>query len=466
LKAALAEFKGSYAVGVVSKTAPDRLIAAKHGAGSVVVGLGKGEMFIASDIPAILSHTRDVVILEDGEVAVVTSGGVVLSTLDDQPVQREPVRIMWDPIMAEKGGYRHFMLKEIYEQPRAITDTFRGRIAPETGAIVLPDLNIDPATVRAIQRVVFVACGTAYHASMLGKTMVERLAGLPAEADLASEYRYRDAIAGPETLVVAVSQSGETADTIGAVKAARLKGCPIITITNAVGSALAREATGTIYMHAGPEIGVASTKAFSTMIVAVYLLGLWLGRQRDAITAEDVRKRIRDLVEIPRLVEQTLELDTKVAALARHLSHATDFLYLGRGVQYPIALEGALKLKEISYIHAEGYAGGEMKHGPIALIADGLPVVAIAPRDASYERMLGNIEEVRAREGQVIAIVHQGDKLIASKAQHVIEVPPAAELLAPLITVIPLQLLAYHVSVRRGCDVDQPRNLAKSVTVE
>ena len=466
MKAALAEFKGSYAVGVVSKAAPDRLIAAKHGAGSVVVGLGKGEMFIASDIPAILSHTRDVVILEDGEVAVVTSGGVVLSTLDDQPVQREPVRIMWDPIMAEKGGYRHFMLKEIYEQPRAITDTFRGRIAPETGAIVLPDLNIDPATVRAIQRVVFVACGTAYHASMLGKTMVERLAGLPAEADLASEYRYRDAIAGPETLVVAVSQSGETADTIGAVKAARLKGCPIITITNAVGSALAREATGTIYMHAGPEIGVASTKAFSTMIVAVYLLGLWLGRQRDAITAEDVRKRIRDLVEIPRLVEQTLELDTKVAALARHLSHATDFLYLGRGVQYPIALEGALKLKEISYIHAEGYAGGEMKHGPIALIADGLPVVAIAPRDASYERMLGNIEEVRAREGQVIAIVHQGDKLIASKAQHVIEVPPAAELLAPLITVIPLQLLAYHVSVRRGCDVDQPRNLAKSVTVE
>ena len=466
VKAALAEFKGSYAVGVVSKAAPDRLIAAKHGAGSVVVGLGKGEMFIASDIPAILSHTRDVVILEDGEVAVVTSGGVVLSTLDDQPVQREPVRIMWDPIMAEKGGYRHFMLKEIYEQPRAITDTFRGRIAPETGAIVLPDLNIDPATVRAIQRVVFVACGTAYHASMLGKTMVERLAGLPAEADLASEYRYRDAIAGPETLVVAVSQSGETADTIGAVKAARLKGCPIITITNAVGSALAREATGTIYMHAGPEIGVASTKAFSTMIVAVYLLGLWLGRQRDAITAEDVRKRIRDLVEIPRLVEQTLELDTKVAALARHLSHATDFLYLGRGVQYPIALEGALKLKEISYIHAEGYAGGEMKHGPIALIADGLPVVAIAPRDASYERMLGNIEEVRAREGQVIAIVLQGDKLIASKAQHVIEVPPAAELLAPLITVIPLQLLAYHVSVRRGCDVDQPRNLAKSVTVE
>src|SRR5713226_744152 len=397
VKAALVEFRGSYAVGVVSKAAPDRLIAAKHGAGSVVVGLGKGEMFIASDIPAILSHTRDVVILEDGEVAVVTAGGVVLSTLDDQPVQREPVRIMWDPIMAEKGGYRHFMLKEIHEQPRAITDTFRGRLAPETGAVVLPDVNLDPDTVRALQRVVFVACGTAFHAATIGRTMVERLASLPAEVDLASEFRYRDAIVGPETLVVAVSQSGETADTLGAVKAARLKGCPILAITNVVGSALSREATGTLYMHAGPEIGVASTKAFSTMIVATYLLGLWLGRQRDAITAEDVRKRIRDLVEIPRLVEQTLELDGRVAELARHLSGATDFLYLGRGLQYSIALEGALKLKEISYIHAEGYAGGEMKHGPIALITDGLPVVAVAPRDGSYERMLGNVEEVRAR---------------------------------------------------------------------
>ena len=466
VKRALAEFKGSYAVGVVSSAAPDRLIAAKHGAGSVVVGLGRGEMFVASDIPAILSHTRDVLILEDGEVAVVTAESVELSTLDGEPVRREAVRILWDPIMAEKGGYRHFMLKEIYEQPRAITDTFRGRIAPETGNIVLPDIDLDPATVRAIQRVLFVACGTAYHAAMLGRSMVERLAGLPAEVDLGSEFRYRDAIVGPETLVVAVSQSGETADTLGAVKAAGLKGCPILAITNVVGSALAREATGTLSMHAGPEIGVASTKAFSTMIVATYLLGLWLGRQRDAITVEDVRKRIRDLVEIPRLVEQTLEVDGKVAELARHLSNATDFLYLGRGLQYPIALEGALKLKEISYIHAEGYAGGEMKHGPIALITDGLPVVAIAPRDGSYERMLGNVEEVRAREGLIVAIVQAGDRTIAAKAAHVLEVPPCADLLAPLLTVIPLQLLAYHIAVRRGCDVDQPRNLAKSVTVE
>jgi len=466
VKRTMAEFKGSYAVGVVARAAPDRLIAAKHGAGSVVVGLGKGEMFVASDIPAILSHTRDVVILEDGEVAEVTAEGVTLSTLDGEPVQREPARILWDPIMAEKGGYRHFMLKEMYEQPRAITDTFRGRVSLETGSVVLPDVNLDPGTVRALQRVVFVACGTASYASLLGRMYVERLAGLPAEVDLGSEFRYRDAPVGPETLVVAVSQSGETADTLGAVKAARLKGCPILAITNVVGSALSREATGTLYMHAGPEIGVASTKAFTAMIVAAYLVGLWLGRQREAITAEDVRKRIRDLVEIPRLVEQTLELDGTLAALARHLSSAENFLYLGRGFQHPIAMEGALKLKELSYIHAEGYAGGEMKHGPIALIDDGFPVVALAPRDGAYERMLGNIEEVRAREGRVIAVVQAGDKLVASKAQHVIEVPPAADLLAPIVTVVPLQLLAYHIAVRRGCDVDQPRNLAKSVTVE
>src|SRR5882724_6548544 len=414
VRAALREVTGSYALGVVSRAAPDRLIAAKQGAGSVVVGLGRGEMFIASDIPAILAHTRDVVILEDDDMAVVTAHGVELTTTAGDPVQREPVKILWDPIMAEKGGYRHFMLKEIYEQPRAITDTFRGRIAPETGSVILPDVSLDPSTVKAIQRVVLVACGTAWHAATLTRMMIERLAGIPAEVDLASEFRYRDAIVGPETLVIAVSQSGETADTI----------------------------------------------------VAGYLLGLWLGRQRGALTAEGVRKHIQDLVEIPRLVEKTLELDQPIAALARHLSSATDFLYLGRGVQFPIALEGALKLKEISYIHAEGYAGGEMKHGPIALIADGLPVVALAPRDSSYERMLGNMEEVRARDGVLIAICHPGDRAVAEKAQHVIEVPPCAELLAPLLTVIPLQLLAYHVAVRRGCDVDQPRNLAKSVTVE
>ena len=466
VRAALREIRGSYAIGVVAAAAPDRLVVAKQGAGSVVVGLGQGEMFIASDIPAILSHTRDVIILEDDEVAVVTADRAEVSTLDGRAVRRDPVRIQWDPIMAEKGGYRHFMLKEIYEQPRAIADTFQGRLALDTGDVVLADVNLDRATVEAIQRVVLVACGTSWHAAMLGRTMIERLAGIPAEVDLASEFRYRDAIVGPETLIVAISQSGETADTIGAVKAARLKGCPVLAVTNVVGSALARESSGLIQMHAGPEIGVASTKAFSTMIVAGYLLGLWLGRQRGALAPEEMKKRLHDLVEIPRLVEQALELDGAIADLARLLSGARDLLYLGRGLQYPIALEGALKLKEISYIHAEGYAGGEMKHGPIALIADGLPVVALAPRDSSYDRMLGNMEEVRARDGMLIAITHPNDRAAAAKAQHVIEVPPTAELLSPLMTVVPLQLLAYHVAVRRGCDVDQPRNRAKSVTVE
>jgi glucosamine--fructose-6-phosphate aminotransferase (isomerizing) len=466
VKLALKEIRGSYAIVAIATGAMDRLVAAKQGAGSVVVGLGQGETFIASDIPAILAHTRDVLILEDDEVAVVTAEGAEVSTLENQPVQRTPVKIQWDPIMAEKGGYRHFMLKEIYEQPRAVTDTFRGRVAPETGSVVLDDVALDPAVVGNLKRVILIACGTSYHAAMICRSMIERLAGLPAEIDLASEFRYRDAVVGPDTLVVALSQSGETADTLGAVKAARLKGCPILAITNVVGSALARDATGVLYTHAGPEIGVASSKTFTATTVAGYLLALWLGRQRGAINAEEVRKRIQELVEIPRLMETTLELDGRMAELARHLAHYRDFLYLGRGVQYPVALEGALKMKELSYIHAEGYAAGEMKHGPIALIDDGMPVVALAPRDAWYERMLGNVEEVRAREGRVIAVTHAGGHEIATKADHLIEVPPSGDLLAPLLTVLPLQLLAYHVAVRRGCDVDQPRNLAKSVTVE
>jgi glutamine---fructose-6-phosphate transaminase (isomerizing) len=466
VKRALHEIRGSYAIGVVAAGAPDRLVAAKHGAGGVVIGLGRGETFVASDIPAILSHTRDVVVLEDGEVASVTAAGVELSTLDNEPVQRAPVRILWDPIMAEKGGYRHFMLKEIYEQPRAVTDTVRGRVAPETGAIVLSEVALDPSVVRALDRVVLVACGTSYHAALLGRLMVERLAGLPAEADLGSEFRYREAVIGPNTLIVALSQSGETADTLGAVKAARLRGCPILAITNVVGSALAREATGVLYTHAGPEIGVASTKTFTATVVAAYLLALWLGRQRGVLAAGDVGKHIQELLELPRLMESTLELEPRLAELAREVAHHRDFLYLGRGLQYPVALEGALKLKELSYIHAEGYAGGEMKHGPIALIDDGMPVVALAPRDGSWDRMLGNIEEVRAREGRIIAVGHRGDRELAARAQHLIAVPPSGDLLAPVLTVIPLQLLAYHVAVRRGCDVDQPRNLAKSVTVE
>ena len=466
VKRALREVRGSYAIGVVATSAPDRLVAAKHGAGGVVIGLGRGETFVASDIPAILAHTRDVVVLEDGEVASVTTTGVELSTLDDEPVQRAPVRILWDPIMAEKGGYRHFMLKEIYEQPRAVTDTVRGRVVPETGGVVLAEVALDPSVVRAIDRVVLVACGTSYHAAMVGRAMVERLAGLPAETDLGSEFRYRDGLVGPTTLIVALSQSGETADTLGAVKAARLRGCPILAITNVVGSALAREATGVLYTHAGPEIGVASSKTFTATVVAAYLLALWLGRQRGALGAGDASKHIQELLELPRLMERTLELEPRLAELAREVAHHRDFLYLGRGLQYPVALEGALKLKELSYIHAEGYAGGEMKHGPIALIDDGMPVVALAPRDSSHDRMLGNVEEVRARAGKIIAVGHPGDTELAAKAQHLIAVPPCADLLTPLLTVIPLQLLAYHVAVRRGCDVDQPRNLAKSVTVE
>jgi glucosamine--fructose-6-phosphate aminotransferase (isomerizing) len=466
VRQALREVKGSYAIGVVSARAPDRLVAAKNGAGSVVVGLGAGESFIASDIPAILPYTREVVILEDAELAVVRREGVELSTLDGEPVERRPARILWDPILAEKGGYRHFMLKEIFEQPRAVTDTFRGRVVPESGSVVLPDTNLDPASLEAIQRIALVACGTSYYAAIVGRFMLERLAGIPAEVDLGSEFRYRDAPVGPETLVVAISQSGETADTLGAVKAARVKGTPILAITNVVGSALAREATGVLYTHAGPEIGVCSTKTFTATMAACYLLALHLGRQRGALTVEEGRKRIQDLLEIPRLMEATLELDAEVAELARELFHYRNFLYLGRGLHYPIALEGALKLKELSYIHAEGYPAGEMKHGPIALIDEGMPVVAVVPRDGTYERMLGNIEEVRARDGRVIAVAHAGDREIAARADRVMYVPPAVDLLSPIVMVLPLQLLAYHVAVRRGCDVDQPRNLAKSVTVE
>ncbi len=466
VRRALKEVKGSYAIGVVSGRAPDRLVAAKNGAGSVVVGLGSRETFIASDIPAILSQSRDVVILEDEEVAVVRRGGVEISTLDGEPAPRTPTRILWDPITAEKGGYRHFMLKEIFEQPRAVTDTFRGRVVPESGNLVLPDAHLDPATLEAVQRIVLVACGTSYHAATVGRFMLERLTGIPSEVDLGSEFRYRDAPVGLETLVVAISQSGETADTRGAVKAARAKGTPVLAITNVVGSALAREATGILYTHAGPEIGVASTKTFTATMTACYLLALQLGRLRGALTAEEGRKRIQDLLEIPRLMQTTLELHPQVAELARELFHYRNFLYLGRGIHYPIALEGALKLKELSYIHAEGYPAGEMKHGPIALIDEGMPVVAVVPRDGPYERMLGNIEEVRARDGRVIAIAHAGDREIAARADRVIYVPPTVDSLSPILMVLPLQLLAYHVAVRRGCDVDQPRNLAKSVTVE
>jgi glucosamine--fructose-6-phosphate aminotransferase (isomerizing) len=466
VKAALRQIRGAFAFCVLSSDEPGRIVAAKRGAGAVVIGLGEGEMFIASDIPAVLPYTRTVLILEDEEIALLTREGVSLSTLAGAAVERAPSVVTWDAAMAQKGGYVHFMLKEIHEQPEAVAATFRGRVAPESGAVWLAEANLTPELSAHLRRLVLVSCGTSYHAALVGRFMIERLAGLGVEVDLASEYRYRDAVLGPDTLVVAISQSGETADTLGAAKVARQRGAPVLAITNVVGSALAREADGVIYTHAGPEIGVASTKTFTATLTACYLLGLALGLQRGFLTPRDGQKRIAELMEMPGLLAETLGAQEPVRALATALAAHQSFLYLGRGGQYPIALEGALKLKEISYIHAEGYAAGEMKHGPIALIDERMPVVVLTPRDAAYDRMVANVEEVKARGGRVVAVCHRGDTEMGRRADYVLEVPPAADLLAPLVTVIPLQLLAYHIAVLRGTDVDQPRNLAKSVTVE
>ena len=466
VKAALRQIRGAYAFCVLSADAPGLIVAAKRGGGAVVVGLGEGEVLVASDIPAVIPHTRHVVILEDDEVAEIGSDGLAISTLEGVTVKRTPSVIAWDAAMAQKGGYDHFMLKEIHEQPEAVAATFRGRVNAETGEVQIPEANLTPELVSRLRRVMLVSCGTSYHAGLVARLMIERLTGLSAEVDLASEFRYRDPVVGPDTLVVAISQSGETADTLGAAKTARLKGAPVVAITNVVGSALARESDGVVYTHAGPEIGVASTKTFTATITAGYVLALALGLQRGALTVTESQKRIAELIEIPGIMTEALRHMEPVAELAKQLSGHENFLYLGRGVHYPIALEGALKLKEISYIHAEGYAGGEMKHGPIALIDEEMPVVALVPRDGTYERMAGNVEEVKARAGRIIAVAHPGDTAMARRADHVLEVAPVVDLLAPLVTVIPLQLLAYHVAIVRGCDVDQPRNLAKSVTVE
>ncbi len=466
VRSALGELQGTYAVAVLAADVPDRLIAARHGAGAVVVGLGAGGAHLASDIPAILPHTRDVIVLGEDEIAVIRREGVLITGPDGRPVVRPVTRVPWDAAMAQKGGYPHFMLKEIHEQPRAVADTFRGRLAEALNGTLLREVNLDARAARRLRRVVLVACGTSYHAALVGRSMIERLTGLPAEVDLASEFRYRDLVLGPDTLVIAISQSGETADTLGAIKPTPRYPSPVIGITNVVGSALAREATGTLYTHAGPEIGVASTKTFTATVTACYLLAVALGRALDALSAIDARKRLEELLEMPGLMERALAAAPAVEEVAAGLRHYGNFLFLGRGVQYPVALEGALKLKELSYLHAEGYAAGEMKHGPIALIDAGMPVVALVPRDASYHRMLSNLEEVRAREGRVVAVAHEGDRDVERVAEAVLAVPSTAELLGPLVSVIPLQLLAYHVARLRGCDIDQPRNLAKSVTVE
>jgi len=465
VRQALSRIKGSNSILVISADSPGKIVAARNGS-PLIVGLGREENFLASDIPAILQHTRDVVFLNDGEVAVVTREQVLLTDTEGRSRPLHPQRIAWDPVMAEKGGYKHFMLKEIHEQPRAVRDTLYGRIWLEQGTVDLDPMEISEEDFRRADKVSIVACGTSWHAALAGKFMIERLARLPAEVDYGSEYRYRDPVVTNETLHVFVSQSGETADTIASLREAKARGSRCLSICNVMGSMATRESHGTLYTHAGPEIGVASTKAFTTQLVVLYLLSLHLGRCRGVLTDEQVRGHVEALAHLPAQIEQVLKTEPEMVALARRLFHATNFLYLGRGINYPVALEGALKLKEISYIHAEGYPAGEMKHGPIALIDEHMPVVALAVKDSVYEKMASNIEEVKARLGVVIALTNEGNRELEGKADHIIYTPAAGEFVTPAILAVPLQLLAYHIALLRGCDVDQPRNLAKSVTVE
>ncbi|MFP4322000.1 MAG: glutamine--fructose-6-phosphate transaminase (isomerizing) [Anaerolineales bacterium] len=459
--------RGSHAIVVMSRREPGTLVAVRIGnAGGVALGVGEGEMFIASDIPAILQHTRQMIFLESRQMATITADAYQVQDLDGQTVATDIVNIPYDPVSAAKGEYRHFMQKEIFEQARALTDTIGGRLNFESGEVVLADLNITPEDARALKRIVTVACGTSYFSGLVGRFIIEELAQLPVEVDYGSEYRYRDPIVDDQTAVLAITQSGETVDTLAAMEEAQTKGARLWSIVNAIGSQAMRVADGYISMQAGPEIGVASTKAFTTSIIDQYLLGLYLAQQRGTISDEVRAAHVADLAHLPALVSDVLERHAEVEKLASEVSHYDNFLYLGRGINYPIALEGALKLKEISYIHAEGYPAGEMKHGPIALIDENMPVLAIALQDALYEKMLSQIEQAKSRGGLVIALATEGDTLIAQKADRVLYIPPMPRLLSPVISVIPLQLLAYYVAVWRGADVDQPRNLAKSVTVE
>jgi glucosamine--fructose-6-phosphate aminotransferase (isomerizing) len=468
VRKALAELQGIYALVFLHQDAPQTLVAARQGP-PLVVGLGQGEHFLASDVPALLAHTRDFVFLDDGEVVTVTPDSYRLTAQDGRTIERAPQRITWDPVQAEKGGYRHFMLKEIHEQPRAVRDTLLGRIGLEEGDVHLEELGAAAEELRRARRVTLLACGTSWHAALVGKFLLEQIAGIPAEVDYGSEFRYRTPIVGPDTLAVAISQSGETADTLAAFREAKRLGALPLGICNVQGSMLTREAAGTLLTHAGPEIGVASTKAFTSQIVALALLALHLGRLRDTLSADRCRHLLQELAKVPQLMERGLQLGPRLEELARSLAQASDFLFLGRGINYPIALEGALKLKEISYIHAEGYPAGEMKHGPIALIDEKLPVVALCPPGRTYEKMLSNVQEVKARGGRVLAVAGEGDthlQRILEGTDVLLQIPVGEEMWSPLLMVVPLQLLAYHVAVRAGRDVDQPRNLAKSVTVE